>query len=70
MRLAICLLPLAMQAAQIPAGTEFGIRLTDRLTDKVASEAGALAVSRKPKIQGSSCQSPRAQRCWRAAETS
>ena len=35
MKLAVCLLPLAIQAAQIPAGTEFGIRLTD----KVASEA-------------------------------
>ena len=26
--------------------------------------------SRRPKIHGSSCQSPRAQRCWRAAATS
>src|SRR5258706_10270179 len=24
----------------------------------------------RPKIQGSNCQSPRAQRCWRAAATS
>ena len=29
----------------------------------------SLALSRKPKIQGSNCQSPRTQRCWRAAAT-
>ena len=28
------------------------------------------AASRRPKIQGRSCQSPRAQRCWRLADTS
>ena len=26
-------------------------------------------LSPKPNIQGSSCQSPRTQRCWRAADT-
>jgi len=33
-----------------------------RLRRPVASRA-------RPRIQGRSCQSPRAQRCWRAAET-
>ena len=29
----------------------------------------SLALRRKPKIQGNNCQSPRTQRCWRAAAT-